>query len=387
MKRERTNHLVLVASFFVLLIVPHLMEFSWKGPGSVSPENRRMATWPEGSLILNSFSDYAAGFEKYYGDSFGMRDALIQWNNKLRLLLFSESPISGVRLGREGWLFYGAEWELEEYENVMPYTAGELERIRKIQDDRRLWLERRGIKLFILVAPDKETIYSEYLPPGLHRIGRESRLDQVGNYFRSGSEIEFVDPRAPLFQAKAARRLYHRTDTHWNDYGAFVGCAALMDRIARHFPAVHKPSIDDYTVSVARGKGGDLADLLSMGDVIKEERITLNPKFAPRAVDGTRPYPDPVDTSVYPGRAMVVKETNDPRLPKALIFRDSFATPLIPFLAEHFRSSVFIWTFDFLPELIEREKPDVVIFECVERYIQSLAKENPSQLSGSLMED
>jgi hypothetical protein len=81
---------------------------------------------------------------------------------------------------------------------------------------------------------------------------------------------------------------------------------------------------------------------------------------------------------------MVIKETNDPRLPKVLVFRDSFAWPLIPFMAESFQSSVFVWTSEFLPELIEREKPDLVIYEYVERYVNSLARENPPRIQDDL---
>ena len=133
--------------------------------------------------------------------------------------------------------------------------------------------------------------------------------------------------------------------------------------------------MDDYTVSISEGKGGDLADMLSLGDVIGEWRITLTPKFATRAKDGSRPYPDPVNLDVYPGREMVVKETNDQRLPKVLVFRDSFSWPLIPLVSESFQSTVFVWTHEFIPELIEREKPDIVVFECVERYINELSRD------------
>jgi alginate O-acetyltransferase complex protein AlgJ len=382
MKYEKIAQLIFVASFLSLLIVPHIVELSTTG--AAANENRKMATRPDSSLIFSSFPDYAAGFEKFYNDSFGLRDKLIRWNNRLRLFLFSESPIAGVRLGREGWLFYANEWELEEYENAMPYREQDLEKIKKIQEDRRLWLERRGIKFFIVIAPDKETIYSEYLPPEIHKLGKESRLDQVKDYLRSEPGIEFIDLREPLLAAKSAQRLYHRTDTHWNDYGAFVGYVALMERVAKYFPAVGKHSIEDYTVSIAERKGGDLSDMLSLGDVIKEERITLTPKFTPKAVDASRPYPDPVDIAVYPGRDMVVKETKDTRLPKVLVFRDSFAWPLIPFIAESFQSSVFVWTPEFLPDLIESEKPDIVIFEYVERYVNSLLRENPPRVGNDL---
>jgi len=130
-------------------------------------------------------------------------------------------------------------------------------------------------------------------------------------------------------------------------------------------------------VTAIRGPGGDLARLLSLEDVIGEERIILAPKVTLRAVDGVRDYPDPV---LEPDRDMVVKVTGDPTLPKLLVFRDSFASNLIPYLSESFQSSVFIWTHAFLPEIIERERPDIVILECVERYLSALTIENPAEL-------
>ncbi len=384
MKSGRLTQIIVTVSFLVMLAAPHIMEFAVGRASTASVEKRAMAKRPDSHLILESFSDYAGQFEKYYNDSFGLRDSLIRWNNLLRLWIFDESPVRGVRLGREGWLFYANEWALEDYENVMPYKPEELASIRKLVEERRAWLEQRGIKFFVMVAPDKHTIYGEFLPPAIHKIGKESRVDQVVKDLESHPGIEFIDPREALFRAKPSQRLYHRTDTHWNDYGAFVGYSELMERIALYFPNVRKLSLDDYTVSVSEEEGGDLAGMLSLSDRIKEERITLVPRFIPRAVDGARPYPDPVDTAEYPGRNMVVKETRDPRLPKALIFRDSFSWPLIPFLAESFQSVVFVWTFDFLPDLIEREKPDLVILECVGRYINALARENPAEVEADL---
>ena len=380
----RLPQAILAVTFLTMLCVPHLVEISGVHPGAAAVEKRAMAQRPDSRLLLESFSDYVGQFEKYYNDSFGLRESLIRWNNRLRLYLFDESPLRGVRVGRDGWLFYANEWALEDYENILPYTPQDLDTITKILEARRDWLERRGIKFFVIVAPDKHTIYDEYLPPAIHKIGRESRLDQVAARLKLAPGIEFIDTREALFRAKSSQRLYHRTDTHWNDYGAFVGYLELMERIAGYFPNVRKLSLDDFTVSVAEGDGGDLAGMLSLGDLIKEERITLAPKFTPRAVDGTRSYPDPVDLAQYPGRAMVVKETGDSRLPKALVFRDSFSWPLIPFLAESFQSVVFIWTFDFLPEVIEREKPDLVILECVGRYINALAIKNPAEVEADL---
>ena len=65
----------------------------------------------------------------------------------------------------------------------------------------------------------------------------------------------------------------------------------------------------------------------------------------------------------------VVLEQDNWRLPQALVLRDSFGEALIPFLAESFRRTVYVWqdapTFD--RDLVVKERPDVVIQEMVER--------------------
>ena len=45
------------------------------------------------------------------------------------------------------------------------------------------------------------------------------------------------------------------------------------------------------------------------------------------------------------------------------MFRDSFGSALIPFLAEHFSEVVFQWNRDVDPRVVRREKPDIVIHE------------------------
>src|SRR5262249_34283022 len=63
----------------------------------------------------------------------------------------------------------------------------------------------------------------------------------------------------------------------------------------------------------------------------------------------------------------IVFEHPDKRLPRAVVFRDSFANLLTPLLSEHFRRVVFSRQYTLDSAVIEREKPDVVIHEFVER--------------------
>jgi hypothetical protein len=59
----------------------------------------------------------------------------------------------------------------------------------------------------------------------------------------------------------------------------------------------------------------------------------------------------------------VVTGTGDPDQPTAVVFRDSFATALIPFLSNHFERVVYQLNPDIDPRLIAREVPDVVIHQ------------------------
>ena len=60
-----------------------------------------------------------------------------------------------------------------------------------------------------------------------------------------------------------------------------------------------------------------------------------------------------------------------PGLPRAVILRDSMAIPLIPLLSENFSRVVYASTRQLDRALIEREKPDIVIEELVERSLHA----------------
>lgn len=50
------------------------------------------------------------------------------------------------------------------------------------------------------------------------------------------------------------------------------------------------------------------------------------------------------------------------------LFTDSFCTAAWPLLAERFSRSVFLWEHRFQPHRVEQEKPDMVLYEAVERF-------------------
>ena len=55
--------------------------------------------------------------------------------------------------------------------------------------------------------------------------------------------------------------------------------------------------------------------------------------------------------------------------PRAVIFRDSFANALIPYLSENFSRVLYVWARDLVPRIVEREEPDVVIQQIAGRLL------------------
>ncbi len=61
------------------------------------------------------------------------------------------------------------------------------------------------------------------------------------------------------------------------------------------------------------------------------------------------------------------------------MFQDSFGDLLLPYLSESFSDSLYVWytPSDVNLSIIEKERPQVVILELVERHLQYLLKPLP----------
>ena len=167
------------------------------------------------------------------------------------------------------------------------------------------------------------------------------------------------------------RQAYWKTDTHWNGWGALMGSAAIVDALRERFPAMPPLRAEEYRVKESDIPGGDLAAMLLLENTLmREHSIDMVPVRPNRAKPAEpKGYKNPATLT---GRDMIIRETGDTTLPKAVIFRDSFSSAAWPFLAERFQRSVFLWEHRFQPHIVEAEKPDIVIYEAVERYQHAL---------------
>jgi alginate O-acetyltransferase complex protein AlgJ len=359
----------LVAVFALAITVPLVGTVVTAGEGVTLEDNRVPAPWPVRPHDLASLAAWPEQFTKYFADHFAFRAHLVRWQARLRVGWLRSSPTPDVLLGTEGWLFYGADGAVEEYTAARPFSARELDEWRDTLQHTQDWLDRRGIGYAFVVAPDKHWVYPEHMPGGLNR--REgARVDQLLAHLRTRSTVRTVDVRDVLRAAARDERLYHRTDTHWNDLGAFLAYQQVMARVGP--PLGLRPRTrEQMELRIVGRDGMDLAGMLGLRRVTTEEDLQLEPM-------GGR-----VARVVEPGgasRGMMYERvvTEGPADgPRALVFRDSFGSAMIPFLSEHFSRAVYVWQNNFDPNYVDTERPAVVIQEWVGRHLYTATPYDP----------
>ncbi len=365
----RSADRILIIGFLIAISLPLLGLVFHGENGTTVGENRKAAAMPELRLRGKSLAAFPAQFEAYFNDHFGFRERLIHWLNFTKVVGLGVSPSPKVILGSNGWLFYG-DIELPYYRALVPLTFQELEQWRRLFETRRDWLAVRGIPYLVVIPPNKSTIYPEHMPPSYNQVHARSRLDQLMDYLRVHTDLKVLDLRQPLLAAKNTERVYYRTDTHWNWHGGYVGYAAIVAALSEWFPQLQPVDRNVFRDQLYEEPGRDLSMMLGLREYFADRYIDIAAPKPREAIDVGQTK----EESDLPGRQArrgedFAYENRGKGLPRAVVFRDSFATWLIPLLADHFDRIVFSWQYSFDRILVEKEHPDVVVQEMVERIL------------------
>jgi alginate O-acetyltransferase complex protein AlgJ len=360
----------LIALLLGSLALP-LAGMYWNRADQNKYDLRKLAERPIFHFTTRCLRDFPQQFESYFNDHFGYRRWLITWSNRLKVGVLKVSSSPNVLIGRDGWSYF-VEPTLA-LSKAGPFTTEQLEIIQETLQLRQQWLAQRGCRYLLFIAPDKQTIYPEHLPPRTIPMPKVSRLDQLVSHLRSHSTVPVLDIREELREAKKREQLYFKLDTHWNDRGAFIAYQALGRQLTQWFSNIEPlpRSAFQETTSV---RPCDLALMLGKDTTPAEESLDLTP-ILPRRAHRVQPPPC-LEHGCYLHFPPFATEQDDSRLPRAVIFHDSFFLLLSPFIAEHFGRVAFYWDDLFHPEVIERENPAVVIQELVERKLEFLKPES-----------
>lgn len=289
-----------------------------------------------------------------------------------------------VHVGRDGWLFLigGTNRVAAQYARnspVLPDTK--LEQWAKLIEHRARRLEKMGVQYVHVSVPEKLTVYDNKLkePPVVDwRLSPAVRLREMMQHSpHAGVWLDLIET---LRAARDSDELYMKTDTHWTAAGCHVAYKLICEKI---------------------GIGSEL-DLLSRKYIDFSAFLDLGTKVTPQVHEvfkfydftrnSTRHYTNPIaqyldaiahDATMHVGSHVAFRnDSPSAAQKKILIFGDSYASQrsdaLTGMLAETAREVEFIWSSSLDWAYIERAKPDVVVYEMVERFMTVLPKDNLS---------
>ncbi|MCQ2500166.1 MAG: GBS Bsp-like repeat-containing protein [Lachnospiraceae bacterium] len=378
MKEKRIRQLF-IAAFILMLVLPLLLT-SFKKDVVSEIENRTLANFPKLTMADGEKNpNFIPEFESWFNDHVGFREPLFEANLKLQYDLFDHSANEKVMVGKDGWLFFTGDGNAAipagEYPN---FGEKELEAICQKQISIRDKLKSQGIEYVIMLPPSKVSIYPEYIK-GDFSV-RKTPSDILADYLEAHSDLKVVRLKDTLLEEKEKtdELLYFKTDTHWNTYGSSVAYRQLVKKLKEW--KLTDTEAAEMTL-IKEDKTRDLSKMLvSDQEHYTEESYTRFEIQDPSAVfvesgelyEYVQQYI--TDNGITRGYNYV-NENQD--LPSYLVFSDSmFMNWMAGMVAENCSALTAIQKPTISQEMIDVVKPDVVILEMVERYLNTMAQDD-----------
>lgn len=326
--------------------------------------------WLSGSLILFFIAALLfMGFFKRgsfkslakFENNFGMRNDLIRFVNNIKFHVLRDHFFYQMYTVDHRWLNYTGENSYDDFQNTTPLSENELASIQGKMDRMLTTLREQGIPVYVVIPPNKSTLYGDDIQAIAPKVLPESRLDQLVDYCNTHGELKIIDLRPALIKASEERLTFHSTDTHWNDYGAFIGYTEILKVISKDFPELQPHPLSDFDQEIVK-RQGDLSVMNRLLNV-QDDAVQLILK-------------DPLEYDLVEkeenGMSFETYTLQNSDLPRAMVFRDSFFVALFPFMSQHFSRLYSVRTFTVNHEFIMNERPDLLIIEFTERYLHAL---------------
>lgn len=342
--------LIAIVSFVILL--PAVF-FNWKTNYVSEIDNRKLTEFPKLNKVN---SDTFKDFYKFINDRIGFREEIIQSYGKMNDKLFDILVHPAYVYGQDGYVYFGL-YQKNYNEHTKQFTKS----LKDIKD----YVEGRGGKFYVLINPEKTSVYTEHLPKGVNynRTWMENIENDLTNY-----GINFIDNTDELKKRSKTEQVYNKKFDagHWNDIGAFYGVNNLLELIGKDYPDVRPHNIGDFNVTKEVRKY-----LPTSKFEVNEEVpvLTLKQQYS----DLTEKYDKEVNRDIQQNHFSYIKGNKD-NLPKALVFQGSYLNGREKYLADRFSEYISVHNYQNIFDIdyyYNMFQPDIVVFEVAEYTINN----------------
>jgi peptidoglycan/LPS O-acetylase OafA/YrhL len=142
--------------------------------------------------------------------------------------------------GAPGWLFLGNSFDntIAKLRLASTPSSSEIANLVNIFQDIGESARSVGAEVALMIGPNKSSVYSEYLPDAA-MPSSVRYVDFFLDPIRSSSGVTVYDPTLDLMSyTDDGALLYWRTDTHWNNRGAYVAYSGLARELGFRAPSV-----------------------------------------------------------------------------------------------------------------------------------------------------
>ena len=357
-----------VVSVLVIFSLP-VFFFDKKSKISVQ-ENRNLAEKPyifsENRINENIFKDY----DNYLNDRFGGRQKFIALNKAVNTFLrsnalnFNEKAIQG----KDGWCFYLGDENLSDFYKTNLFDESQKMKFAKNVKNTADWCKSQNIPCIFMVLPNKHSVYPEFYP--FKRPEGITRSDQIAEIFENIG-VNWIFPRDYLISKKSEYDfpLYYETGTHWNQKSALLTAEILWNKISELLPDAKFPDVKYKIEKIEKDTYDSMLSMLNLPPA-EDTRLFIKPSDCE--------FSDLYEYIRNDGAGGVETKSKNPKLPRLLVFRDSFFIALEPFVSPLFSQAEYRWK-RFTEEdedYVLKYKPDIIIFESVERYSPEIVQCN-----------
>lgn len=226
---------IILILFLCFLIMPNIIyRIFYKNFDHTNYENRTLASKP--ILVLTNINEYPKKYEEYFNDYLPFRNELVKLKNLNDIKTFNNLVHKDLILGKEKWLFLKWDPLIPNYMGTYTYTEEELERAKNNLIRLKEVFNKNGADFYMVICPDKNQIYPEYMPDYIKRIHPEfNATDVFIKYMKENTDLNIIYLKEYFLDVKKYYPIYYKFDAHWNKLGAYFGYQEIMNNIGKDY--------------------------------------------------------------------------------------------------------------------------------------------------------
>lgn len=315
--------------------------------------------------LLDMVDDATDAISSVWYGSMRSKTELARMDTLFTYLFTGEISSTQTLKGKDGWLFYKTTTDgdpIADYEGTNSFDLDTKNWMRGYNLYTEYMLGEMGIEYRLLTVPNKEIVYSKYMPDRFVK-GENNRLDDLVEFLEEDG-VNVVYAKDALLTNCDKYDLFYKYDTHWNKLGGYVATREVVDSLGIKLPKLSELEISSHDLK-DDGYGiieDDLAALCGLRTVMADEQEYVFENMP--EVDYSNYIEEQTSGECYS------HYTNPEALTQqsVLLVGDSFRTSMIPALLMAYSDVYVAHRAYFDRTYIDVINPDCLIAEYVERY-------------------